>query len=412
MICGRISGVPVLVAMVLALVGATPGEGPEAGAWCYVLPEPGDPHEHPPPRAISLSDRKPVDVLERVAYRGTRRRYAQLRFGGASSVRVTIVLDEVGPGEADLYVDADRNRRIEPRDRVAGIGRTWRLPLDAEIVEGEVTGRERRAGIFRLGSSGRTLGFAAAGYLEGTVRLGDRTHRARRVDGDGNGLLADPRDRLWIDLDDDGRWDPADEQFAFGHILTLGGTRFAVRADELGRRLVLEPLTATGTVRLAVARPEGAARVATLEVTLIGSDGSAFGLANAGAEATVPVGAFRLGALTLSLEDPSGGPRWSYVFSVAEGGEPRWHEVGEGGMVALDPLGAVALAAEVEGPDPRRPGDELTVRPRLFTADGLSLVTCYRGTPASPLGYDGPGAEVALAAGDGRPMATARSGFA
>src|SRR5207253_2167750 len=45
MICARISGVPVLVAMVLALVGATPGEGPEAGAWCYVLPEPGDPHE-------------------------------------------------------------------------------------------------------------------------------------------------------------------------------------------------------------------------------------------------------------------------------------------------------------------------------------------------------------------------------
>ena len=46
-------------------------------------------------------------------YRGdpARRRYAQIRFGSPGSIRVTVVLDEVGAGEVDLYVDADRNRQ-------------------------------------------------------------------------------------------------------------------------------------------------------------------------------------------------------------------------------------------------------------------------------------------------------------
>ena len=68
-----------------------------------------------------LGREKPEDLIEKAAYRGdpARRRYAQVRFGSAGSIRVTVVLDEVGPGEADLYVDAERNRRIDDHDRVA-----------------------------------------------------------------------------------------------------------------------------------------------------------------------------------------------------------------------------------------------------------------------------------------------------
>jgi hypothetical protein len=48
----------------------------------------------------------------------------------------------------------------------------------------------------------------------------------------------------------------------------------------------------------------------------------------------------------------------------------------------------------------------------LETGDGLLIVTCYRGTPTTPGGDDGPGAEIALTDGDGRRLASARSGFA
>src|SRR5262249_50721540 len=145
--------------------------------------------------------------------------------------------------------------------------------------------------------------------LEGAVRFGGRSHAARRTDGDGNGRLTDPQDRLWVDLNDDGRWDPVDEQFPFATVLGLGGGRYAARSDELGRRLTLDPLEGTGTVRLAPGTFGGA--VAEVSATLIGRDGSAVGLTGAGGEVTVPVGEYRLGTVTLALEAPDGGPRWN-----------------------------------------------------------------------------------------------------
>jgi hypothetical protein len=110
--------------LALTLAAAPPGQNdPKANGtdlWRFVLPAPGDPFEHPPFRAPVLSREKPEDVGEKVSYRGTSRRYAQLRFGNPGSIRVTVVLDEVGPGDIDLFVDANRDRKIDDRDRVAG----------------------------------------------------------------------------------------------------------------------------------------------------------------------------------------------------------------------------------------------------------------------------------------------------
>ena len=47
------------------------------------------------------------------------------------------------------------------------------------MVDKDVTRTVPRAVVFRLGASGRTLGYAAAGYLEGTVALGGPSGRAR-----------------------------------------------------------------------------------------------------------------------------------------------------------------------------------------------------------------------------------------
>ncbi len=307
-------------ALASALAGVAPGDQPDsktsrptAPEWRFVLAAPGDPFEHSPFRALVLSRDKPEDLIENARYRGDRakRRYAQIRFGSPGSIRVTVVLDEVGAGEADLYVDADRNRKIDERDRVlvsdagavpsAGTGtgarreRIWRLPLNVEMIDKDVTQTIPRAVIFRLGTSGRTLGYAAAGYLEGTVRLENgnedhgsgrpnatpnvvRTIAARRVDGDGNGLAADAQDRLWLDLNGDGHFDPAAEQFLFATVLNLEGARYVVRSDELGTRLAFETLAGVGTLRLAL-KGNGAAtatkadsNAAELHATALGSN--------------------------------------------------------------------------------------------------------------------------------------------
>jgi hypothetical protein len=385
-----------------------------SGEWRYVLPPPGDPFEHPPMRALSLSRERPDDIKEMVRYRGARQRYAQLRYGSPGSVRVTVVLDEVAPGELDLYVDADRNRRIEAKDRVAGEGRVWRLPLNVAVVEGENTKLTPRAAIFRLGATGLTFSFAAAGYVEGTVSAGGREHAARRSDGNGNGFLTDTQDRLWIDLDDDGRWDPTREQFLYATILPLGAARYAVRSDELGTRLALETLEGVGTVKLTRNLPAGASRVAEVHATLIGRDGSAVSLVGLGQAVTVPAGEYRVGTLALAWEDPGGGPRWSFIFSD-NGGKPdhRWHKVEKGAAVAIDPVGTLEMETGVESPAKAlRAGDDINLQPKLYTGDGLMINTCFRGTPATPGGHDGAGAEITLTGTGPGSLAVARSGFA
>ena len=404
-----------LAVIVLAL-GGEPGPtttGPQP--WRFVLPQPGDPFEHPPFRALVLSREKPEDLIEKATYRGTGRRYAQVRFGSPGSVRVTVVLDEAGLGDVDLYVDANRDRKIDGRDRVtpakagAGRERIWRMPLDVAMVEGEETKATPRAVVFRLGATGRTLGYATAGYLEGSVVLGGQARPARRMDGDGNGLLTDGQDRIWIDLDGDGRWDASSEQFLYATILNFEGARYVVRSDPLGTRLGLEPLVGTGTVRLAIKKGEAA----ELHATLVGRDGSAFGL-SAGDARDRAGGRLSAGDGDGHVQRPQGSPNWSFIFSDnGARGEPRWYAVAKDAQVAIDPIGAldmqVTLSDQVKT---AVPGEDFMLRPLLYTGDGLLINVAYRGTPVSPSAQENLGAAITLAASDGQILGSAHSGFA
>jgi hypothetical protein len=408
---------PPFVLLALGLLGAPPDGPPPEVAWRLVTPAPGEPDAVPPPRALTLTRDAPEDVVERASYRGTRRRYAQVRYGSARSVRVTVVLDEGGPDGPALYVDADRDRRVEDADRLPPPtpDRTWRVPLDCLLLEGDATTRLPRTVVLRLGATGLTLGAATAGYLEGTITRGGRPCRARRIDGDANGLYADPADQVWIDADGDGRFDPTTERALFAPVVTLAGERLALRGDAPGSRLALEPLAGAGTLRVAAARPAGAAPWLALSVTLLGRDGSVVGLSGVGATATVPAGEYRVATVTCALPDPGGGPPWNFVFA-AEGarGEPRWIAVPPGGTRTLDPIGTPTLATGLDDASRRvRPGADLTASPALYTADGLNIVTCYRGNPSAPASNEGPRAVVTIEGATGDPpAASARSGFA
>jgi hypothetical protein len=387
----------------------------QANSWRFVLPTPGDSFEHPPFRALVLSREKPVDVTETVIYRGSTRRYAQIRFGSPGSVRVTVVIDETGPGDVDLFVDANRDRKIDDRDRVQGEPgasdreRLWRLPLDVAMVEGETTKLIRRAAVFRLGSTGRTLGYASAGYLEATVAIAGQPRAVRRMDGDGNGLLTDSQDRVWIDLNHDGQWDPSSEQFLFATVLNLEGSRYVLRSDQLGLRLGFDALVGTGMIRLALKKGKATA----LHATVVGRDGSAFGLSD-GEPAPVPVGEYRLSSVAATFDDPKNGPSWTFLFSdnLAKG-EPRWYRVDKDQEAAIDPIGILAMELSIEGkPRTVKAGEDVSFQPLLYTGDGLLINVAYRGSPTSPAAQDHLGAVTSLAASDGQTLGNAHSGFA
>ncbi|HVX14398.1 MAG TPA: hypothetical protein VHC22_24640 [Pirellulales bacterium] len=408
---------PVALACLSVLVPARADD-----AWKFVLPETGTEHAYPPLRAIPLASDKPDDVQEMVTYRGASRRYAQLRYGSPSAPRVLVVVDQVSSTDVDLYVDTDRNRTIDANERCAGEGRLWRVPLDVQYAQGETFDVYPREFVFRLGSTGRTLSYAAAGYLAGRVTLaetGEPLVSVRRMDGDANGFFTDPQDRLWIDLNDDGRWDPVDEQFLYSTILTIAGDRYVLRSDERANQLALAKLEGTGTLQLAVRQKSGTAtggpgtlgHVSEIAVTLVGRDGSAVGLRGT-TQVSAPIGDYRVSAVAVTLDDLAGGPRWNFVFSDGQPSDAkRWYSLERDATVTIDPLEKVDFLAGAWKTDGKcRPGDDLTFQPKLLTSDGLLINTCYRGTHDT--GRDGSNATIKLAASDGTLLSSAQSGFA
>ena len=209
--------------------------------------------EHPPLRELSLSEKKPPDLKESAHYRGSKQRYAEFRFGTVGSTLVTVVLDSVSAEQTDVYVDLNRNRVIEDNERLAGPGPKYRVPLSVEIPKGHETERFPRTVVFRLGRSGRSISYATAGYVEGTLRFQGRDVPIRRVDANGDGGMADPLDLLWVNWKRDGNWNPFTDRLPVTPIVQVENQRYVVRSDWLGQRLSLEKLEGSGETAIVAA---------------------------------------------------------------------------------------------------------------------------------------------------------------
>jgi len=395
--------------LLLALLS---GNALGAEHWRIVLPPQGEPFANAPPLALALSEERPAGLKENVHYRGVHRRYAHLVYGRGRTAGVVIVVDEIGPGRFDLYVDANRDNEITSKDHVRGEGLSWRTPLPAVVHEGESLREYPRTVVFRYGPVSRTLAVATCGYLEGHVHLGNREVTVRRVDGDANGLFGDGRDRVWIDVNGDDQWNEVEEQFLFAPILRLEGRRFALRADDRGERLALAPLEGTGEVRLSLPRTVRREQVEEIQVTVQSRDGVTGNLSSVDAEAALPAGDYRITTLLLTLKDAKGGPAWGFVFNDNGGKEPRWHALAKDGSLTLEPVGKLDFSADVQnGKNECRAGDSLSVRPALYTADGLLIERAYRGRFASTPYSGGCHGTIRLLCG-GRVLDEASTGFA
>lgn len=367
-----------------------------------------------PLQSIRTSEQVPVDVNVNVKFRGTRQHFAQLRYGSPNSIRVVVCVDEIGEGAHDFYVDRDRNRTIDSSDLVVGTGRSRQCELYAEITATNAVGYVPRKVRFRLDSNTSTLGFATIGFVEGTTKLGERMVRVRRVDGDGNGLFADARDRLWIDLDGDEQWDPFSEQFPYVPVLQIAQQRIAIRGDASGNRLQLAAIEGAGQVQLRLATLKPQTKIVSLEVMLAGEDGSALSIRSSEMPVTVPVGRYAVNTLSLALADMDDRRVWRFVFSW--NGSPRrrtWFSVSKDETTTIDPVGELSFVIDLpDGTKAAQRGGRLSVRPRLFTQDGLLINSGSCENPFASGTDSSNSARVALRTRDEFVLSTGHSGFA
>jgi hypothetical protein len=351
-------------------------------------------------------------LKETARYRGKRQRYGQLVYGVGRTAAVPLVVDEIAPGQVELYVDVHRNREITPECLANGKDLMWHVPLTAAQQDGEAIHEYPRTVLFRYGKTTRTLSVATCGYWEGKAMLFGKSVTVRRVDGDANGLLSDPQDRIWIDVNGDGKWDPASAEFLFSPILRIGEQRIVVRADAIGERLSLAPLEGTGQLRLRLPETVKPEQIEDIQLTVQSRDGVVASLRSLKAEVTVPVGDYRVSSLLLTLKDPAGGPAWGFVFGDNGGKGHRWQSLAKDAMLNLEPVGKLDFTLTAGTGKSCEPGDSLHVRPALYTGDGLLIERAYRGAFQSNPFDSGCHGRIFLLDSQAKIIDSAQTGFA
>jgi hypothetical protein len=278
---------------------------------------------------------------------------------------------------SSIWIDADRDGRLSRAERhEVQAGPAAAVPVTIAGPEGAPA--LRRTILVRPGLLGAGPRFTVRGAMTGTLDLGGRSVRAVLTDGDADGGFgAAGADRVWLDLDADGQFDPASEQFPLGTPIAADGTSYIVASDPWAQSVVCRARDGRrGRVRLALGPGgltlPGGGRVQRFEADLVGETGEPVTVTALDAVAEAPVDRYRITAVALRASDAAGRV-WKYTFG---GGRRRAVTVEPNAEARLDLLSELAFKVSLAPTADVRPGDEVAVTPHLDFAAGLYLTNC------------------------------------
>jgi hypothetical protein len=355
-------------------------------------------------RAVELGD-KPARPLVAQDRPTGKARYGMLAIGTEPADFPALVWL---PDSGQLWVDADGDGRFADAERYTlGPG-----PLEIAAVihvrhSAQEPQRLKRTIVLRRAPDGG-LRYAVRGYVTGSLRLGGQDYSALLTDGNADGCFdSAAHDRVWIDLDRDGRFDGLTEQFPLGKPLTVGMRTYLLKPRPDGSNVqVRERPAQTGTLRLTLMDKPGGKTAAFLAQLV--SDWGELVAVNALEQAvSLPVGRYSVDALSFELVDATG-RKWQYRFA---GGRGFDIEVSAGRPTSVALLRGLKLDMELGAAGKTvRPGDDVSVTPTMRTPAGLYLVnceTCERSADIFTSGH----ADIRLANAQGATLALDQSGF-
>jgi hypothetical protein len=257
-------------------------------------------------RTVELAD-GPTTPLHTDDKPPTGAKFGSVGLGAGGRQRLSIVWHA---STNTLWFDANGDGRFSPSERHTLGGK----PLEAKvsIAFGELGMQERTVLIRKRGDG---VAWAVRGYTAGTVSIGGKTIAAILTDGDADGCFDGAgADRVWLDLDGDGKFDPLTEQFPLGNAIMAGGVGVLVkpRPDGLGVQARERP-NEKGTLRVEVARlPK--AEVLELSANYVSEFGELIVVNQAGKAVSLPAGKYRVDSVQLKLAGEDG-KVWRYSFS-------------------------------------------------------------------------------------------------
>lgn len=306
-----------------------------------------------------------------------------------------------------LWFDADGDGTLTVAERYVVPGREIEILATITVQMESQVERVSRTILFRRPAFGAGLRYAVRGYAVGSLNFTGTRHSALLVDGNADGCLDTVgHDRVWIDLNGDGRFDGLTEQFPLGKPVVKGGRVYVIRSDPLAHAVSANlRIPGEGILRLTLARN---LIVTKLSVELVSDLGELVAIDRLDEPVPVPHGKFRVSWVKLQVTGLDG-QQWYYSFSRSK---QKYYSVPIGKETMIPLLGQFAMQVNLALSRGRaKPSETITVRPRVI-ADGetLYLSSCTRGSEDRTCAAEG-SAEILLLAPNGEAVSRGLSGF-
>jgi hypothetical protein len=276
------------------LLAAAVGAEPAPAKFTFVDAVGPEVSATPRYRQLALGD-KPARPLVGAPEVGKGMWFTLARVGSSPESGVSVVWQS---DAQTIWLDADGDGKLIPAERHPFAQKTIELPATIRVGNTSLS----RTLIFKRGS-GTTLYGAVRGYTRGKLRLGDKDYDAALTDGDADGCFDSPgSDRIWIDLNGDGQFDPAGEQFPLGSPIKVDGRLFLIQPDPTGTVVrVRERGSETGRLQANIPLMPGAA-LQQLEASVVSEFGE-MTVVNSTEPVSLPVGKYRVESLTIVASD-------------------------------------------------------------------------------------------------------------
>jgi hypothetical protein len=352
-------------------------------------------------KALSgLASVKPDGLTSEPAYGDANVRYATFRFRASEqeTVACVVALAEADNGDKTLYVDGDGDGKLTSAERAEVAPESQRPPdfgaAGERIWLARVSRPYERLLAFRLSPFGGTINCAVRGYNRGKLPIDGERREAVMVDANANMLLEATRDRVYVDLNGDGKLDPTSERFPLTERMEFGELAFAF-AGTMAQDKVVWDLAPMGKVPVTFSIAKLSAQPGRFSATLSRKGGGVFQVTELGEELRVPAGTYIVDSLYLRVPGP-GGVTHEYSFDGRDASKVI-ELVGEAPR-SVELMGELSLSVTVRGA--ARPGSTLSVEDTVKTATGLSMVMHTSG------GRQVPPRAVLKMAGSDEPIAT------
>jgi hypothetical protein len=334
--------------------------------------------------------------------------YSLLPVGSSPEDALTVVWYPKAVGGPRLWVDVDRSAKFTMDKARHFDGKELEYPITVIAQPDTEKTRLARTAIFRRSSVGNGLLYAVRGFAEGKLVLGDKSHRTLLVDGDADGCFSTAgADRVWIDLNDDGHFDPLTEQFFLGSPITANGNVYIVRSNATASKVsACARASGSGRVRFSLTTRDDM-RARQVAMQLVSDIGELVTVGDLDRTISLLAGRYRMDSIQFSLTAASGAT-WFYRFA---GGREYAVVVAPEKESRAVVLGGLTLQVSVPSSNSQvSAGDMLSVTPHLRTSCGLYLADCHTLSKGAFEPTSG-GAEIRLRNGMGDIVDHAASGF-